>query len=275
MVFADQVSERATHEGAATRLELIVSKELFEKVFHGNVGPAPHQIEDFSLGLQPFALGNFVGDSLGDTIQARADAYDLMLAGSTAPTLGEQYTFTTKEIRLPTDVYTAGLMLKTTSIIFDVVQGPENPNASRFRHFCRVEWPELEATLHVASMETPGLLAMVLPRVLRWVQVKQVRYFKASMDNPHPPSIPDYRQLVDTVLDRNWHLLPAIPERYKVQPRPKLNEKTDRELGLDKEKSLKEKDDKEKGAKDKASMIQNPKPHQAWTVVPRIWKKDG
>jgi hypothetical protein len=70
MVFADQVSERATHEGATTRFEPIVSKELFEKVFHGNVGPAPHQIEDLSLGLQPFALGNFVGDSLGDTIQA-------------------------------------------------------------------------------------------------------------------------------------------------------------------------------------------------------------
>lgn len=187
-VFADQVAERATQDGAATRFEPVISKELFEKVFHGNVGPASHQIEDLSLGLQPFALGNYIGAPLGDAIQSRAEQYDLMVAGSTAPTLGEQYTFSTKEIQLPSDVYTAGLMLKTTSVVLDVVQGVANQNASRFRYFCRSEWPEMEATLHMAGTETPGLLAAVLPRIMRWVQIRLVRYFHQRMVSVHPPN---------------------------------------------------------------------------------------
>lgn len=260
LLLSDKVAERAAQEGAATTFEPIVSKELYEKVSQGNVAPGKHQIEDLSLGLQPFALGNFVGDILGDTIQARAAAWDLMMAGSTAPTLGEQYTFSTKEIRLPTDVYTAGLMLKTTSVIFDVVLGVGNAHASRFRYFCVREWPELEATLHVASMENPELLPAVLPRIVRWVQVRHVRYFKDRMDHPHPPNLPDYRNLVDMVLDRGWHNLPTIPDRYKVPIRPHKIP-TDSQDRTDKGKTDKPVD---RDGKDKASMVQNPKASTAW-----------
>jgi hypothetical protein len=113
----------------------------------------------------------------------------------------------------------AGQMLKTTSVIYDVVLGTGNPHASRYRHFCLHEWPGMEATLHIIGAENTALLPTVLPRIMRWVQIRHARYFKDCIDHPHPPNLPDYRSLVDTVLDRSWHLLPAIPERYKIATR--------------------------------------------------------
>jgi hypothetical protein len=224
-------------------------------------------MEDLSLGLHPFALGNFAGDNLGDTIQARAEAFNLMLAGSTAPTLGKQYTFSTKEIHLPTEVYMAGLMHKTTSVIYDVVLGTGNPHASRYRYFCMNEWPELEATLHITGMENPTLLPSVLPRILRWVQVRHARYFKQRIDSPHPPNLPDYCLLVDAVLDRSWHILPSIPERYKlatrgIQPQPGHADPIKAPVG-----DPIEKKGKDKEGKDKAVLIQNSQASPVWVAA--------
>jgi hypothetical protein len=153
-------------------------------------------------------------------------------------------------------------MLKTTSVIFDVILGVGNPHALVFRHFCNRQWPQMEATLHVAGMMNDNLLAAVLPRIIRWVQVRHVRYFEARMESPHPPNLPDYGNLVDAVLDRSWHVLPAIPERYKIQTR---QPSTPPDLPTAPGKEKKERGDADKDKdKDKPSMVQNPKASTAW-----------
>jgi hypothetical protein len=90
------------------------------------MAPMPQDLDKLlSVGVNPFSCGHFP-DQQGTPILARAQNYDLMTLGLTAPTLAEQATFCTVDVNIPSTVYAGGLMLEALTIILDVLLGPNN-----------------------------------------------------------------------------------------------------------------------------------------------------
>ena len=52
----------------------------------------------------------------------RITHYDLMMQGQTAPTFAETVNLATKTVPLPVTTFQCGIMLKSTSLILDVMQ---------------------------------------------------------------------------------------------------------------------------------------------------------
>ena len=53
--------QRAAESNAATNLSPIATKEVYEMVLQGRVGPQVHQLSDLTVGVSPFTCGFFVG----------------------------------------------------------------------------------------------------------------------------------------------------------------------------------------------------------------------
>ena len=214
------IQERARHPDAATSHTPIVAKETKEMVLAARFGVEPHLVSDLSLGLQPFALGLFLGNELSKTIDLRATNYETMLQGISAPTLGEQATFSTKEIRIPQDPFTAGMMLCSTSVQLDVLQGPHHAFATAFRHFCLKQWPSIATTIHMSSRYNSALAKSVIPRILRWVQTHMVTYAHQLMRNNGSLStpLPPFSELLSLISLQQFHMLPELPDSYRLLP---------------------------------------------------------
>ena len=214
------IQDRARSSLAATDHTPVVSKETKEMILTGRFGVEPHRTSDLSLGLQPFSMGLFLGDELSKTVELRATSYESMLQGLAAPTLGEQATFSTKEIRIPQDPFTAGMMLSSTSVQLDVLQGPGHPFASAFRHFCTTLWPSIATTLHLSSRYNPAMAKSVIPRILRWIQTHMVCYIhqlmlkRGDLNTPLPP-FDDLQRLIAL---QQYNLLPELPDAYRIFP---------------------------------------------------------
>ena len=214
------IRERARHPDAATSHTPVVSKETKDMVLTARFGVEPHLAHDLSLGLQPFSLGLFIGDELSKTVDLRATNYETMLQGMSAPTLGEQASFSTKEIRIPQDPFTAGMMLCSTSVQLDVLQGPHHAFAGAFRHFCLKQWPSIATTLHLSSRYNAALAKSVIPRILRWVQTHMVTYTHQLMLNNGALStpLPPFSDLLQLISLQQFHLLPELPDSYRLLP---------------------------------------------------------
>jgi hypothetical protein len=211
-----QLKLRVRQVGAATKQVPVASKELLEMIRTANYFCEPHELNDLTLGLQPFSVGLFVGDSLSKTTQARAAGYEQMMQGTVNPTLAEQATFVTKEVRIPQDIFTTKMMLCTLSIILDVVQGPTAELATAYRNFCKHSWDEIAVKLHVQSVHNPSLLAQVIPGILRWLQLHIQNYIRIVMEGAQHATIPDFHQLSNMVLMEQWHQLPHLPSHYRL-----------------------------------------------------------
>jgi hypothetical protein len=216
VALADALEQRAHDASAATAIAPVATKELYEMILQGKLAPPSHEMDDLTLGIHPFSCGYSFGQQ-GTTVQARAQRYDLMMAGLTAPTLAEQDTFSTKEVPIPKSPYTGGLMIKSCSVVLDVVQGPGAPLASSYRSFCARQWPEIEALLILGAESDPEMATNVVPSILRWIQVHMVHYLRRLMMG-HNPRVPDFDELTNIVLRKSFNLLPNMPSRYRVQP---------------------------------------------------------
>ena len=220
-ILRNAVKARARSSDAATDQTPVVSKETKEMVLSARFGVEPHQAHDLTLGLQPFSMGLFVGNELSKTVELRATGYETMLQGLAAPTLGEQATFNTKEIRLPQHPFTAGLMLTSTSVQLDVLQGKNHPCAIAYRYFCTKQWPTIATTLHLSSRYNPALSQSVLPRILRWIQTHLVCYFHQLMTNDgNPVPLPPFADLQNMISLQQFNLLPDLPDAYRLLPSP-------------------------------------------------------
>ena len=216
-ILRNAVKVRARSAAAATNQVPVVSKETKEMVLGARFGVEAHQMHDLSQGLQPFSMGLFVGDKLSKTIDARATDYDTMLNGISAPTLGEQASFSTKEVRIPQDHFTAGLMLASTSVQLDVFQGPSHPFATAFREFCKRHWPSIATTIHLASRYNRSLEQTVIPRILRWVQTHMVDYSRELiLLGQAATSVPPFSDVHSMVVHQQYNLLPDIPDHYRA-----------------------------------------------------------
>jgi hypothetical protein len=155
-------------------------------------------------------------------VQSRAMAYDLMMHGLAAPTLGEQGTFSTKEVAIPTVVEAANIQLRTYSVVLDVLQGPGAPLASEFRRWVTMEWPEIQAILHLSTDEGPTFQPTVIPRILRWLQTRIGLYLQRLMSGMATSTIelPRFYQVTEWVATREWYLFPVLPPAYRPAPYP-------------------------------------------------------
>ena len=216
-ILRNAVKLRARSAAAATNQVPVVSKETKEMVLSARFGVEAHQMHDLSQGLQPFSMGLFIGDELSKTIDARATDYDTMLNGISAPTLGEQASFSTKEVRIPQDHFTAGLMLASTSVQLDVFQGPNHPFATAFREFCIRHWPSIATTIHLASRYNRLLEQTVIPRILRWIQTHMVDYCRELiLLGQASTTVPPFLDIHSMVVHQQYNLLPDIPDQYRV-----------------------------------------------------------
>ena len=216
-ILRNAVKVRARSAAAATNQVPVVSKETKEMVLSARFGVEAHQMHDLSQGLQPFSMGLFVGDELSKTIEARATDYDTMLNGISAPTLGEQASFSTKEVRIPQDHFTAGLMLASTSVQLDVFQGPNHPFATAFREFCIRHWPSIATTIHLASRYNRSLEQTVIPRILRWIQTHMVDYCRELILLGHASTtVPPFSDVHSMVVHQQYNLLPDLPDQYRA-----------------------------------------------------------
>jgi hypothetical protein len=215
-VLRNHLKQRVRQHGAATEQMPVASKELLEIVKQAKFSCEPHELNDLTLGLQPFGVGLFVGDSLSKTAQARADGYELMLQGSVNPTLSEQATFSTKEVRIPQDLFSTEMMICTLSIILDVLQGPAAPLAQSYRHFCIRSWKVIATTLHIEGMHDPSVFSQVIPGVLRWLQLHMINHIRLLQEGARNPPLPDFGLLTNLVLMHEWHQLPQLPSHYRL-----------------------------------------------------------
>ncbi|KAL7578637.1 hypothetical protein ACA910_009782 [Epithemia clementina (nom. ined.)] len=221
------VRERARSAGAAptNAIAPVVSKEVKDMVLSCQYGVPTHEIHDLKVELQPFSVGFFLGDELGRIVESRAANYELMMAGHTAPTVEEQATFSTKEVRIPTDPFVCGIMLATTSILVDVVQGIHHPFAIAFRSFCTLQWPSLATSLMLASRQNPHLCPVIVPRILRWVQTNMVTYFQQLLVPGSSAVLPPFQDLTRIVSLAQYAMLPELPDTYRITPTPDLRGK--------------------------------------------------
>jgi hypothetical protein len=215
-VLRNHLKQRVRQFGAATEQMPVASKELLEIVKQAKFSCEPHELNDLTLGLQPFGVGLFVGDSLSKTAQARADGYELMLQGAVNPTLSEQATFSTKEVRIPQDLFSTEMMLCTLSVILDVLQGPNAPLAQAYRSFCVRSWKVIATTLHIEGMQDPSVFAQVIPGILRWLQLHLLNHIRLLQEGARNPPVPDFGQLTNLVLMHEWHQLPQLPSHYRL-----------------------------------------------------------
>ena len=213
-ILRNAVTLRARSAGAATNQVPIVSKETKEMVLSARFGVEDHELHDLSLGCQPFTMGLFAGDAHSKTIELRATQYDTMLNGLAAPTLGEQATFTTKEVRIPQDHFTASLMLASTSVQLDVLQGINHPFATAFRQFCLLHWPKIATTIHLAGRYQPDLEQSVIPRIMRWIQTHMVSYCRELILVGSSTPLPPFSDITAMIAHQQYNLLPNIPANY-------------------------------------------------------------
>ena len=97
------------------------------------------------------------------------------MRGVANPTVAEQVLFQTKTVLIPTRTHEAEAMLKATSLVLDVVQGAQHPHAVAYRQFCKQHWAPI-ADLVNHSLD-PSLGTLILPKVLRAVQLRMAYYF--------------------------------------------------------------------------------------------------
>ena len=138
-----------------------------------NLAPAPHELDDLSLGIKPFTRGVHNGSNTGRLIQGHTLGFDLMMAGLTVTTLSTQYTFSTNKVQILKTSYEAGLMLKATSIVLDITQGTNVPLSIAFRCFCLCRWSKIEAVLVLSVGE---LAPSIISGILRWIYIQFGRY---------------------------------------------------------------------------------------------------
>ena len=218
-LFARLVEDRCRHPGAATGLSPVVTKELYEMILNGRFAPHPHQMDDLTVGVQPFTCGYAKGSESGKQVEARAAGFDLMMAGQIAPTLGEQSTFRTSAVDLPTTTFQGMQMVRGLSIVLDVVQGPDAPLARRLREFCAGHLRNLENTLNIQADVDPELGARLMPSILRWFQVRIGFYLHRLVVEQDPTaSLPVFTELYQNVVERAYHLLPPLPKGMRIEP---------------------------------------------------------
>ena len=229
-VLRNAMKERARQSDAATDHTPIISKETKEMVMTARYGVEPHQAHDLTLGLQPFSVGLFMGDELSKAVDLRATGYETMLQGLAAPTLGEQATFSTKEIRIPQDPFVAGMMLFSTSIQLDVLQGKNHPCATAFRYFCDKQWSSIATTLQLSSRYNPALGKAIIPRILRWIQTHLVSYFHRliAADGAPTTPLPPFADLHSLITLQQFNLLPELPDAYRLAIAPDTSAASDR-----------------------------------------------
>ena len=220
ILFARAVQERCLQPGAATSIPPVVSKELFNMVRNAEFAPSIFEIDDLMKGLQPFVCA-FVTPHHRATLQDKAARYDSLMGADYTPTMVEERSLATTNAPIPTDAKTAKLTLDSFSVVLDVVLGPAHRLSTAIREqLLRTHWYQIEALLFGATSEFQDMLNLCMPNILRWVQLRCVSYFQLVQVGGTPPPVPNFGQLVEILMNRDYSRLPSIPPGYLKPSQP-------------------------------------------------------
>jgi hypothetical protein len=106
-------------------------------------------------------------------------------------------------------------MLRATSVVLDVIQGPRSPLAYAFREWCITDWPRIEAVLTQLQEEEASTVTAVLQGINRAIQVKLHVHINALLQSRLPEPF-SFSAVTGIVLERSFHLLPALPPAYRA-----------------------------------------------------------
>ena len=113
--------------------------------------------------------------------------------------LSEQATFSTKEVRIPQNLFSTEMMISTLSVILDVLQGPAAPLAQAYQNFCARSWKVIATTLHIEGMQDTSV-SQVIPGILRWLQLHMLSHIHLLQEGVRTPPVPDFVHLTNLVL---------------------------------------------------------------------------
>ena len=217
----NRLTFRSSETGAASSVAPIATKEMLFMYENGvAVAPTLHQLDDLLAGLSAFTCGWRPGTEQGEIIRQRQLDYDNQQSGGTQVTLAEQRALSTKEVHLPVGNWEATQMLKGLSIVLDEFQGAGHPHARGFREFLVGPWQEIVHAVESMSTEDRDRVPHIWARLVREIQLIMGGYLRRVVTAEPATAIPNYAQVRELVLRRQWNLVATIPERYLGPPSP-------------------------------------------------------
>lgn len=209
------VAARSRNPDSATKQSVLLTKEVFDMIKTAQFGAQPF-CDDLTAGINPFTCGFGKGPKTKH-IQVRTEAFDSMARGDTRPTMAEQSHFHTKEVVLPDEPYLCQQMSRATSVIIDLIQGPEHPHAERFREFATDDIEEFVNIFRDMSDDDQLRAGNVYPLALREVQLMMNGYYSDLLAGKEP-DLPKYNEILGMARRRKWNLFAPLPSEYLLSP---------------------------------------------------------
>jgi len=205
------LDQRAANDGSAGHAP-IATPALFERISQFSFGT--RDVDNLTAGLSPFLVCTGLNQ---DAAHARDQAviYQLVYAGSAAPTLDQLRQLVSSAPSMPATMLGLMVTFKGYSVLLDVILGVEHRLSVAFRSFVST-WEKVMLDVEVAF---GGQIGAVVPLFLRFVQLSCIQFFNAAVLLGTVASLPPLGQLITCVQYRNWQSLPPLPGHY-FQPAP-------------------------------------------------------
>ena len=170
-------------------------------------------MENLTAGLSPFLVCTGLSQ---DAAAARDQSvvYQLVHAGSAAPTLDQLRQLVTSAPSMPRSMLGLMVTFQSHSVLIDVLFGVNHRHAVAYRNWLR-EWEQVMLDVEV---HFEGQIGTVIPLFLRFVQLSCLQYYNIAARLGAGATLPNLSQLINTVQFRNWQALPPLPRQYFAPP---------------------------------------------------------
>ncbi|MGH7974086.1 MAG: hypothetical protein ACREBR_01070 [bacterium] len=202
-IIQNAFNARIAEADSASTLAPVVTADMAKKITDFGAVDS----EDLTSGLQPFNVIYHSRERLNTSLQT-AQIYDTIASGATAVPLTDLLTIKEADkIVLPARWNQTRITLELYSVVLDVVLGVEHRLVAAFRQFIKSA-RQYEFILDQACFDHPLYPALIL----RWVQLKMVRWFSKTVHGVRLP-IPDFQQLLNAISEQEWYP-PNLPAKY-------------------------------------------------------------
>ena len=208
------------------RLKFTVTPAILNRVV--SVSWVMDHPDSLTTGLQPYLFG----DSTPEESQHMSSLYQLVTAGSAAPSLSDAATLVTpNKPCLPKHLFQSREMLQRVQILFHVLLGDNHPMTINLTQFL-CDFIDRESTLFYYRPTTPGYELCMPILLIQWITLRIDNWFRNQAVIDMPVSVPNFGELfTDIELARHWeprlssqvlseYLPPALPRPVPALPRP-------------------------------------------------------
>ena len=216
LAFSDRARDRSMMAGAATNLAPVISKEMQETLFSGNLAPADIELARLELGIHPLTFGFFPGDPTSELVKGKAIEWDQFTSGTVAGTPEGMACYDTKVVPFTNRPFVFDLQVRTCSVNLDACQEIRSPGATALRNFCAADLPKIVRLLHQIKIEEPYLLDSVIPRLQVWFATRMNTYHDGLVNQrlEAGAALPNYASLYPLMALRDFDKLPGVPVKY-------------------------------------------------------------